>query len=182
MNIIVYCGASLGNKEIYKENAMEIGQWIADHQHGLVYGGGKVGLMGVVADTVLDNGGSVIGVIPEFLAAREISHPGVNDLIIVENMAVRKNKLLSSGDVCIALPGGPGTLEEISEVISWARIGQNDRPCIFYNASGYYDLMAQFFDHMVAEGFLSAHDRKMVYFVKHISELDAVIEQFEKPV
>lgn len=181
MNIIVYCGASTGNDNIYKENAVEVGEWIAAEGHGLVYGGGKVGLMGILADTVLDNGGEVIGVMPEFLNAREISHPRLTDLLIVENMSIRKNELLTKGDVCVALPGGPGTLEEISEVISWARIGQNDRPCIFYNSSGYYDLLEQFFYQMVATGFLTTEDREMIYFVKDTTALEQAIKHYKKP-
>ncbi|UBH22667.1 TIGR00730 family Rossman fold protein [Macrococcus armenti] len=181
MRIIVYCGASEGNQPIYLDNAKQLGEWIANNGHSLVYGGGNVGLMGEVANTVLANDGRVVGVIPKFLADREIAHEGLTDLIVVDNMSERKNKILEVGDVCIALPGGPGTLEEISEVISWARIGQNDRPCIVYNESGYYDLLEAFFDNMVAQGFLSQDDRDNVYFVKNVDALDEVIKNHKKP-
>ncbi|GGB03534.1 TIGR00730 family Rossman fold protein [Macrococcus hajekii] len=179
MKIIVYCGASIGNSPEFEENAIEIGEWIAHNGHSLVYGGGNVGLMGTLANTVLENGGEVIGVMPKFLADREIAHPNLTELIIAENMSERKNKILSNGDVCLALPGGPGTLEEIAEVISWSRIGQNDRPCILYNRSGYYDLLSGFFDNMVSSGFLSDVDRKNICFAKSINEIQGFIENFK---
>lgn len=175
MNIIVYCGASPGNESTFEENAVELGQWIVDHNHSLVYGGGNVGLMGTIANTVLKNKGEVIGVMPKFLADREIAHPDLTELVIVDNMSERKNKILSIGDVCVALPGGPGTLEEISEVISWARIGQNERPCILFNKSGYYDLLESFFDNMVDKGFLSATDRQNILFTKTTDDMEAFI-------
>ncbi|WP_414046698.1 TIGR00730 family Rossman fold protein [Macrococcus equi] len=178
MKIIVYCGASTGNETVFNDNAIELGKWIAENNHALVYGGGHVGLMGTIANTVLENGGEVIGVMPKFLADREISHPGLTELVIVDNMSERKNKILSLGDVCVALPGGPGTLEEIAEVISWSRIGQNDRPCILYNKSGYYDLLAGFFDNMVDKGFLTADDRERIAFVDSIEQIESVITNY----
>ncbi|WP_414043420.1 TIGR00730 family Rossman fold protein [Macrococcus sp. EM39E] len=179
MNIIVYCGASTGNESQYNDNAIELGKWIAEKNHTLVYGGGNVGLMATIANTVLEFGGKVIGVMPKFLADREISHPGLTELIIVENMSERKNKILSVGDVCVALPGGPGTLEEIAEVISWARIGQNDRPCILYNKSGYYDLLSAFFDNMVEKGFLTEVDRERIAFANSIENMEQVIKEYK---
>ena len=114
MKITVFCGANNGGNEAYKENAIELGKWIADNNHTLVYGGGKVGLMGVIADTVLENNSEVIGIMPQFLVDREISHTGITEFIIVDDMSIRKDKLVDLGDVFVALPGGPGTLEEIS--------------------------------------------------------------------
>jgi len=181
LNIIVYCGASKGNETQFDDNAVELGKWIVDNNHSLIYGGGNVGLMGTIANTVLENGGEVIGVMPKFLADREISHPGLSELIIVENMSERKNKMLSIGDACVALPGGPGTLEEISEVISWSRIGENDRPCILYNKSGYYNKLASFFDEMVNKGFLTESDRNNIAFLDSIDNLEKVIREY-KPV
>ena len=114
MNITVYCGASLGNDSTYQAAAKKLGKWIADGQHTLVYGGGKLGLMGVVADTVLAHQGKVIGIIPQFLQDREVAHPNLTKTVIVESMSERKNKMIELGDAYIALPGGPGTLEEIA--------------------------------------------------------------------
>lgn len=118
MKITVFCGANNGRNEAYKENAKELGKWIADNNHTLVYGGGKVGLMDIIADTVLENNSEVIGIMPQFLVDREISHTGITEFIIVDDMSIRKEKLVNLGDVFVALPGGPGTLEEISQVIS----------------------------------------------------------------
>ena len=118
MNIAVFCGASLGNDAIYKEKTIELGHWIAENNHRLIYGGGNVGLMGIIADTVLENAGEVIGVMPSFLVEREISHTGINELITVDDMDERKKYMIENSEAFIALPGGPGTLEEISQVIS----------------------------------------------------------------
>ena len=130
MKITVFCGANEGRNEAYRKNAEELGKWIADNNYTLVYGGGKVGLMGIIADTVLENNSEVIGIMPQFLVDREISHTGITEFIIVDDMSVRKEKLIDLGDVFVALPGGPGTLEEISQVISWVRVGKKDAPCI----------------------------------------------------
>ena len=111
--------------------------------------------MGVLADEVLLHNGKVIGIIPTFLVDRELSHPGLTRLEIVNSMSERKNKMIELGDCYIALPGGPGTLEEISEAISWARIGQYQNPCILFNVGGYYDKLKEFYDVMVENGFLS---------------------------
>ena len=141
MRITVFCGANNGKSELYKENAIELGKWIANKNHTLVYGGGKIGLMGVIADTVLENSGEVIGIMPQFLVDREISHKGITEFVIVDDMSERKTQLVDLGDAFIALPGGPGTLEEISQVISWVRVGKKDAPCILMNVNGYYDFL-----------------------------------------
>ena len=151
MKITVFCGANNGRNEAYKENAMEVGKWIATNNHTLVYGGGKVGLMGIIADTVLEKNSEVIGIMPQFLVDREISHTGITEFITVDDMSERKTKLVDLGDVFIALPGGPGTLEEISQVISWVRVGKKDAPCILMNINGFYDFLEQYFDKMVKE-------------------------------
>ena len=179
MKITVFCGANNGKSELYKENVIELGEWIARNNHTLVYGGGKVGLMGIIADTVLDNGGEVIGIIPQFLVDREISHNDINELIVVDDMSVRKTKLVDLGDVFIALPGGPGTLEEISQVISWVRVGEKDAPCILMNINGYYDFLEQYFDKMVAEGFLTIEDRKNTLFTDNIEEMERFIFNYK---
>ena len=146
MKITVFCGANNGRNEAYKENAMEVGKWIATNNHTLVYGGGKIGLMGVIADTVLENRGEVIGIMPQFLVDREISHTGITEFIIVDDMSERKTKLVDLGDVFIALPGGPGTLEEISQVISWVRVGKKDAPCILTLFAKSVSEMGEFID------------------------------------
>lgn len=180
MKITVFCGANNGRNEAYKENAMEVGKWIATNNHTLVYGGGKVGLMGIIADTVLEKNSEVIGIMPQFLVDREISHTGITEFIIVDDMSVRKAKLVDLGDVFIALPGGPGTLEEISQVISWVRVGKKDAPCILMNVDGYYDFLEQYFDKMVKEGFLTKEDRARILFAKSVSEMEEFIDNYNK--
>ena len=179
MKITVFCGANNGKSELYIKNATELGEWIADNNHTLVYGGGKIGLMGVIADTVLENRGEVIGIMPQFLVDREISHTGITEFIIVDDMSDRKTKLVDFGDVFIALPGGPGTLEEISQVISWVRVGKKDAPCILMNVDGYYDFLERYFDKMVEEGFLTKEDRKKTLFTDNIEEMERFIFNYK---
>ena len=179
MKITVFCGANNGKSELYKENAIELGKWIANKNHTLVYGGGKIGLMGVIADTVLENNGEVIGIMPQFLVDREISHDSISEMIVVDDMSERKTRLVDLGDVFIALPGGPGTLEEISQVISWVRVGKKDAPCILMNVNGYYDFLEQYFDKMVEEGFLTIEDRKNTLFTDNIEEMEQFIADYK---
>ena len=179
MKITVFCGANNGRNEAYKENAIELGKWIADNNYTLVYGGGRVGLMGIIADTVLENNSEVIGIMPQFLVDREISHTGITEFIIVDDMSVRKEKLVNLGDVFVALPGGPGTLEEISQVISWVRVGKKDAPCILMNVNGYYDFLEQYFDKMVEEGFLTNEDRQRTLFTASIKEMEEFIANYK---
>ena len=179
MRVTVFCGANNGKSELYKENAIELGKWIANKNHTLVYGGGKIGLMGVIADTVLENSGEVIGIMPQFLVDREISHTGITEFVIVDDMSERKTQLVDLGDAFIALPGGPGTLEEISQVISWVRVGKKDAPCILMNVNGYYDFLEQYFDKMVEDGFLTKEDRKRTLFTDSIDEMEEFIVNYK---
>ncbi|GEN86765.1 TIGR00730 family Rossman fold protein [Oceanobacillus sp. FSL W8-0428] len=181
MNIAVYCGASLGSNTAYQDAAQKVGKWIAEKNNTLVYGGGKAGLMGVVADEVLANNGEVIGIIPDFLVERELSHANLTTLEIVDSMSVRKNRMIALSDCYIALPGGPGTLEEIAEVISWARVGQNQNPCILFNQNGYYDSLARFYDEMVENGFLSVQDRERILFTDSLEEIEVFISDYTPP-
>ncbi|OOF69409.1 TIGR00730 family Rossman fold protein [Rodentibacter caecimuris] len=181
MNITVYCGASLGNEPVYQTSAVRLGKWIAEHHHKLVYGGGRVGLMGVIADTVLAFGGEVVGVMPSFLCERELAHIGLTELIIVDSMSERKKKMIELGDAYIALAGGPGTLEEISEVISWSRIGQNANPCILFNQNGYYDPLKMMFEQMVQSGFLTEEDYQKILFSDDLAEIDEFISTYHPP-
>ncbi|MFA9413519.1 MULTISPECIES: TIGR00730 family Rossman fold protein [unclassified Streptococcus] len=181
MNITVYCGASSGDSPIYQKKTVALADWLTDKGHRLVYGGGNVGLMGFLADRILTNGGQVIGVMPSFLQKREIAHPNLTELIVVPDMPSRKAKMIALGDAFIALPGGPGTLEEITEVISWSRIGQNDGPCILYNVTGYFNPLKAMYDHMVAEGFLSQTDRDKILFSDNLEEIEAFITTYKAP-
>jgi uncharacterized protein (TIGR00730 family) len=179
--IAVYCGASKGNNPVYEQAAIDLGDWIIKHNYELIYGGGKAGLMGLIADTVLKQNGVVTGVIPTFLKDRELAHNGLKELIVVSNMHERKAKMIELAHCYIALPGGPGTLEEITEVISWGRIGQHKNPCIFYNVNGYYDLLEQFYDKMVAEDFLTQTDREKILISSDLRQIDAFIKSYTPP-
>ncbi len=179
MNITVYCGASIGTEKIYQERTKELGKWIAEKADALVYGGGNVGLMGIVADTVLAHNGKVIGVMPTFLMEREIGHHHLTEMIIVDSMTERKKKMIELGDVYIALPGGLGTLEEISEVISWARVGINNKPCIFFTIDNYYEHLEKHFEYMVEKGFLSKDYKNKVLFTDSIDEIEGFINEYK---
>lgn len=181
MNIVVYCGANSGNNKEYTLATEKLGAWIAKNNNSLVYGGGAVGLMRTVADSVLNNKGKVTGIMPEFLAAREIAHKDLTELIVVETMSERKQKMIELGDAFIALPGGPGTLEEITEVVSWARLGKNNSPCIFYNYKGFYNSIMTLYDTMVQEGFLTQEDRDKILFSESLVEIGAFINNYTPP-
>ncbi|MGX7352332.1 TIGR00730 family protein [Enterococcus canis] len=181
MNIVVYCGANPGLDPHFEAAARKLGRWIATAGHRLIFGGGKVGLMGAVADEVLAAGGEVIGIMPSFLHERELAHPHLTELKLVATMDERKQQMLALGDVCLALPGGAGTLEEITEVISWARIGQNDNPCILFNEQNYYAPLAAMYDAMVTQGFLSAEDREKTLFSDSLPEIEAFIATYTPP-
>lgn len=181
MKITIFCGASLGNNPIYSDKTTELALWMSRNSHDLVYGGGRIGLMGLIADTIIENDGHTTGVMPTFLIDREIAHSNLSELIVVDDLPKRKAKMMSLGDAFIALPGGPGTLEEISEVISWSRIGQNDNPCILYNINGYFNHLKEMFDHMVSEGFLSQSDRDNILFSDDILEIENFILNYQKP-
>ncbi|EAC5373331.1 TIGR00730 family Rossman fold protein [Enterococcus faecalis] len=178
----VYCGASLGNEPIYQQAAVALAAWMKENHYDLVYGGGNIGLMGTVADTLLAEGGEVIGVMPTFLMEREIAHNGITKMHTVSDMHARKKKMIELADVYLALPGGPGTLEEISEVISWGRVGEHMNPCILYNVNGYYDLLAAFFDKMVETNFLTAADRAKIFISDSLEEIGAFIDSYEPPM
>ncbi|MDK6234192.1 LOG family protein [Aerococcus sanguinicola] len=179
MDILVYCGANPGKDPIYAEAARELGQWIAQSGHRLVYGGGRTGLMGILADEVLAQGGEVYGVMPAFLKDHEIAHQGLTQLEIVDTMAERKTRMLDLSDACLALPGGPGTLEEISEAISLARLGQSDRPCVFINVAAYYRPMQELFMNMCQAGFLAQEDYERINFISDLSDLNDILAHYQ---
>lgn len=153
-NICVYCGSSFGRQAIYTETAQALGELLAEREIRLIYGGAKVGLMGVVADAVLSKGGEVIGVIPDSLVNHEVAHDGLTDLIITDSMHTRKMRMAELADAFIALPGGWGTLDELFEVLTWAQLGFHQKPCGLLNVAGYYEGLKQFFKHTVDEAFV----------------------------
>lgn len=161
-HVCVFCGASAGNRPSYKQAAEKMGQLLAAQNRTLVYGGGHVGLMGVVADAVLAAGGTVIGVIPKFLADKEIAHPNLTELILVSSMHERKAKMAELADGFVAMPGGYGTLEEFTEILTWAQLGLHQKPFGLLNIEGFYDPLLGWFDLALQEGFLADRQRKLV--------------------
>ncbi len=179
--IAVYCGASSGNNKIYQAAARKLGRWLVRENLELVYGGGGVGLMGILASEVLHNGGKVHGVMPQELVDHGAAFSELSDLEVVANMSIRKQEMLTIADGCIALPGGPGTLEEIVEAFSWARIGDNDNPCVFYNINGYYNPLKAMFDEMVQDDFLTQIDREKLLFSDSLTEILAFMTAYIPP-
>ena len=160
--LCVFCGSSRGASPKYAEVARELGEIMVQRGLSLVYGGGNVGLMGVLADSVLRGGGHVTGVIPQSLVDLEVGHHGLPDLRIVDSMHERKALMADLADGFVALPGGIGTLEEFCEVLTWAQLGMHQKPCGLLNAAGYFDGLLAFLDHTVRERFFKPQHRAMV--------------------
>jgi uncharacterized protein (TIGR00730 family) len=160
--VCIFCGSSTGVRPDYREAAETIAAHLARNRVEIVFGGGCVGLMGVVADTALAHGGHVIGVIPSALVAREIAHRGLPDLRVVSSMHERKALMASLSDAFIALPGGFGTFEEFCEVVTWTQLGLHRKPCGLLNVAGYYDPLVALFDRAVEDGFIRPENRGIV--------------------
>ena len=161
-SVAVYCGSSSGNQPIYTEQAQAMGRELARRGLTLVYGGGCVGLMGTIADAVLAEGGQVIGVIPGFLADKELAHKGCTELHVVETMHQRKLLMADLAEGFVAMPGGFGTLEELFEVLTWGQLGLHGKPVGLLNTLGFYDALLGLLDHMSAEAFLRPENRRQV--------------------
>jgi len=157
--ICVFCGSSNGDREVYPQAATAFGSLLAEHDIGLVYGGASVGLMGAVADAVLQANGDVTGVIPQSLVDKEIAHPSLTSMHIVETMHERKALMAKLSDAFVALPGGIGTLEELFEMWTWAQLGLHEKPCVLLNIAGYYDQLIGFLDKMTDSGYLKEASR-----------------------
>ncbi|MFC7393360.1 TIGR00730 family Rossman fold protein [Scopulibacillus cellulosilyticus] len=179
--ITVFCGSSNGASDIYIEGAKAFGKELVKRNIALVYGGASVGVMGAVADSVLKEGGEVIGVMPSFLEKREISHKNLSEIIIVDSMHERKAKMAELADGFIALPGGPGTLEEFFEIFTWAQLGLHQKPCGFLNINHYYDPLVALFNHMTNEQFLHEKYRSMALIDTEPSGLLDQFNNYEPP-
>ncbi len=160
--LCVFCGSSTGNRPAYRDAAERLGVLLVERGIELVYGGGNIGLMGVLADTVLAREGRAIGVIPESLMAKEVGHTGLTELRIVNSMHERKALMSDLSDGFIALPGGFGTFEEFCEVVTWSQLGLQSKPCGLLNVENYYAPLLELFDHAVREGFLRKENRRLV--------------------
>ena len=171
-SICVYCGSNPGAKPIYVERATELGRRIASEGLRLIYGGGRTGLMGAVADGVLAAGGEVTGVIPQHLVDMEVAHKGVTTLEIVGSMHERKSRMFDLSDAFVALPGGFGTLDEMFEMLTWRQLGIGDKPCAFLDVEGFYTPLMGMIDRMVEERFLHPEQRNDLW---HGDDLDAMV-------
>lgn len=178
-SICVYCGSNAGNKPAYAERAIALGTRIAQEKLALVYGGGNVGLMGIVADAVLEADGEVIGVIPQQLVEWEVAHRGVTRLEIVANMHERKARMFDLSDGFVALPGGFGTLDEMFEMLTWRQLGLGDKPCAFLDVDGFYEPLLAMMDRMVAERFLHADQRTDLWHGDDIDALFTWLQDYE---
>ncbi len=175
--ICVYCGSNRGARPVYAEAASELAEVLVRHDLELVYGGAAKGIMGVIADRVLELGGSVHGVIPKLLEDKEIAHEGLTRLHVVASMHERKTMMAALSDGFIAMPGGFGTLEEIIEIVTWGQLRFHDKPCGLLNVDGYFDALRAYLDHAHREGFLREENRRML-----LCDADAagLVRQFER--
>jgi uncharacterized protein (TIGR00730 family) len=179
--ICVFCGSSPGSRPEYGAAAEEMAAELVRRNIGLVYGGGNVGLMGIIADSVRKAGGEALGVIPEHLMAREVGHGGLTKLHVVGSMHERKALMADLSDAFVAMPGGFGTLEEFCEVVTWTQLGLHAKPCGILNVLGYYSLLLKMFDHAVEERFLKPENRALVLAGESPAELLQALEEW-RPV
>ena len=179
--ICIYCGSSSGRDPRFVETAREVGRHLADLGIAVVYGGGKVGLMGEVADAALRAGGQVLGVIPQKLRDVEVGHEGLTELFVVDSMHARKMMMAQLSDAFIALPGGFGTLDELFEATTWSQLGYHRKPVGLLNAAGYYDHLLAFLDHGAAEGFIRAQHRPLLQAAPDIASLLGALARAEIP-
>ena len=176
MNITVYLGANPGNDPALRQAVRALGDWIGSSGHALVYGGSKSGLMGELAESVLLAGGEVTGVEPRFFIDAGYVYDAITRLIVTEDMAQRKAKMIELGDAFLALPGGTGTLEEIAEVMSKVSLGHLDAPCVLYDLNGYYSGLRAQLAHMCAMGLSSPEKQRGILFAKDLDEIRAILE------
>jgi uncharacterized protein (TIGR00730 family) len=179
--LCVFCGSSPGQDPAYGEMAAQLGRTLAQRGIGVVYGGGRIGLMGVLADAALAAGGEVIGVIPKPLLDREHGHHGLTELRVVDSMHERKALMVELADGFVALPGGIGTLEELFEVWTWAQLGMHRKPCALLDVGGFFTPLVGFLDHVVANGFVNSTTRAMLAVATSPGELLAHFAAYEAP-
>ena len=180
-SVCVYCGSAKGNNPVYADAAKALGRALVKHNLSLVYGGGHVGLMGIVADAVLDAGGEVTGVIPKALMDTEVGHERLTRLLVVKDMHERKALMAEHADGFIAMPGGIGTLEELFETLTWAQLGFHEKPIGLLNVSGFYDPLIEFLRHQTSQGFLRAEHKDLLLVETEPDPLIAELKNFTMP-
>ena len=179
--VALYCGSRSGNNPIYKEKAIALAKGLAEHNLGLVYGGASIGLMGQVADTVIEHGGEAVGVIPEFMLDYEIAHSTLTELHVVKTMHERKAMMAERACAFVALPGGLGTFEEILEVATWGQLNQHQKPMMLYNVNGFYDSLIAQLDHAVQEGFLPPQHRAKLIVCNSSKQIFSALNNLDCP-
>jgi uncharacterized protein (TIGR00730 family) len=179
--ICVYCGSNAGARPVYAKAARELADVLIRHELELVYGGANKGIMGVIADAVLEQGGTVHGVIPQMLMDKEVAHQGLTELHVVASMHARKTMMAALSDGFIAMPGGFGTLEEIIEIVTWGQLQFHDKPCGLLNVDGYFDHLLAWFDHTKREGFLRTENREMLLVDTNPAGLVRQFERYAAP-
>jgi len=179
--VCVYCGSQTGTDPRFREAAVELGRALAARAITLVYGGGSIGLMGVVADAALAAGGRVTGVIPSFLCTAELAHAGLTEQVVVDGMHTRKRVMFERSDAFIALPGGFGTLDEVLEMITWRQLGRHERPIIFLNVAGFFDPLIRHFDGAIESGFVRPELRSLYSVAGSVDEALAIAGAGARP-
>jgi hypothetical protein len=180
-SICVFCGSRFGNNSVYRAAATDLGKLLAEKELALVYGGGNVGLMGEIANSVLAHGGKATGVIPQFLVEKELVHEKLSEVRIVQSMHERKALMAELADGFIAMPGGFGTLEETVEVLTWAQLGLHRKPIGLLNIEGYFNALYEFFEHMVKENFLHTEYKEMILIRDNATEMMDSLVSFRLP-
>ncbi|MBU2677138.1 MAG: TIGR00730 family Rossman fold protein [Gammaproteobacteria bacterium] len=179
--ICVYCGSNIGARPLYADAARDLADVLVRHDLELVYGGADIGIMGIIANAVLERGGKVHGVIPKMLYEKEIAHQGLTELHIVSSMHARKSMMAALSDGFIAMPGGFGTLEEIIEIITWGQLRFHEKPCGLLNSDGYFDQLLAYLDHANTEGFLRSENRRMLLSDRSATQLIQKFERYTAP-
>ncbi len=179
--IAVFCGSSLGFNEVYKNDAIKLGNHFADNNIGLVFGGGKIGMMGVLADVILEKNGEVIGVIPGLLRHEEVTHTEISEMYVTKSMSKRKVKISSLVDGYIALPGGFGTLDEIFEALTLVQLGIEQKPVGILNTNGFFDHLIKQLDVMVTEGYLKQSNKEMLIVSDSVEQLISQMLNYKAP-
>jgi hypothetical protein len=180
-SLCVYCGSAVGADPIYRETAVRLGRLMAENRIRLVFGGGRVGLMGVLADAVMEAGGSTVGVIPRFLETREVGHRGISELHIVDSMHTRKQLMFELSDAFAVLPGGFGTLDETFEIITWRQLRLHDKPIMLVDANGYWQPFLRLIDHVIREGLARPECRQLFTLVPDVDEVIAALRRQPEP-
>ncbi len=173
----VYCGSAPGNSDVYTYVAAELGKMLAESNIELVYGGASIGVMGAIANAVMEHGGKVTGIIPHGLFKREVAHKGITSLLVVDSMHERKALMAQMADALVTLPGGYGTLEELFEMVTWNQIGIHSKPIFLLNTLGFYDPLLQFIDHTVKQGFIREGQRDIITVAENPTELMHMLQK-----